>query len=75
MKVDNRFALLLVMLGIFCGWLALIAFWFVPLLTSSELLDPMMTLVAGFGIGSVTGSFIILITLSWNFYFRKKEDS
>lgn len=75
MKIDNRFVFLMVMLGVFCGWLSMIAFWFVPLLTSSELLDPMMTLIAGLGIGGVTNSFIVLLTLSWQYYFRKKEES
>lgn len=75
MKLDNRFVLVLVMLLIFCGWLGLVAFWFVPRITSGEVLDPMMSLIAGLGIGGVTNSFIVLITLSWQFYFRKKEES
>lgn len=75
MKVDNRFVLLLVMLGIFCGWLAMVAFWFAPMIVSAEQLDPMMNLIAGLGIGGVTNSFIVLLTLSWQFYFRKKEES
>ena len=71
MKIDKRFVLMLSMLAVFCGWLAMIAFWFLPQLTSSELLDPIMTLIAGLGIGGVTNSFIVLLTLSWQFYFRK----
>lgn len=74
MKIDNRFVLLLVMLAIFSSWLALIAFWFVPMITAEQL-DPMMSLIAGLGIGGVTNSFIVLLTLSWQFYFRKKEES
>ena len=73
MKIDNRFVLLLVMLVMFCGWLCLVAFWFLPLITGPEQLDPMMTLMAGLGVGSVTNAFIVLITLSWQFYFRKKQ--
>ncbi|GAH48980.1 unnamed protein product [marine sediment metagenome] len=77
MKTDSRFILLVVMLVIFCGWLALVAFWFVPLLlmTGGGALDPMMALIAGLGIGGVTNSFIVLLTLSWQFYFRKRETS
>ena len=75
MKVDNRFVLLLVMLAIFCGWLSMVAFWFAPMIVSAEQLDPMMSLIAGLGIGGVTNSFIVLLTLSWQFYFRKKEES
>ena len=75
MKVDNRFILLLFMLAIFSGWLCMVAFWFAPMITSQQQLDPMMSLIAGLGIGGVTNSFIVLITLSWQFYFRKKEES
>jgi len=74
MKFDNRFCLALVMLGLFFAWLLLAAFWFVPLITKGpENIDPMMAMVAGLGIGGVTNSFIVLITLSWQYYFRKKE--
>lgn len=75
MKIDNRFVLLLVMLAIFCSWLCMVGFWFVPMITTAEQLDPMMSLIAGLGIGGVTNSFIVLLTLSWQFYFRKKEES
>ena len=71
MKIDKRFVLMLSMLTVFCGWLAVIAFWLLPQLIASELLDPMMSLIAGLGVGGVTNSFIVLLTLSWQFYFRK----
>lgn len=74
MKIDNRFILLLTMLLVFCGWLALVAFWFVPMMTG-ENFDPMMNLIAGLGIGGVTNFFIVLLTLSWQYYFRKKEST
>lgn len=73
MKIDNRFVLILVFLIMFFAWLCLVAFWFLPKITESGQLDPMMTLIAGLGVGSVTNAFIVLITLSWQFYFRKKE--
>jgi len=80
MKVDKRFVLVLVMMAMFCGWVALVAFWFVPMITGVapmifgvDALDPMMTMIAGLGIGGVTNFFIVLLTLSWQFYFRKKE--
>lgn len=65
-----RNLLALVMLGIFCGWLAMIVFWLVPMITT-EKLDPMMALVAGLGIGGVTNALLVLIALVVQFYFRK----
>ncbi len=65
-----RNLLSLVMFGIFCGWLALIVFCLVPIITK-EKLDPMMALIAGLGIGGVTNALIVLLTLVAQFYFRK----
>ena len=65
-----RNLLALVLLGVFCGWLALIAFWLLPMITAEQL-DPMMSLIAGLGIGGVTNALLVLITLTIQFYFRK----
>lgn len=71
--IENfRNLLALVLLAVFCGWLALIAFWFVPKITAEQL-DPMMTLVAGLGIGGVTNALLVLITLVVQFYFRRAQ--
>lgn len=70
MVKNFRNLLALVMLAIFCGWLALIAFWLLPMVTT-EKLDPMMGLVAGLGIGGVTNALLVLITLIIQFHFRK----
>lgn len=70
MVKNFRNLLALVMLGIFCGWLVLIGFWFVPMVTA-EKLDPMMSLVAGLGVGGVTNALLVLVTLVAQFYFRK----
>ena len=61
----------LILLAVLCLWFALIAFWFVPFITT-EKLDPMMSLIAGLGIGGVTNALIVLITLVTQFYFRKR---
>ena len=76
MKLIENFRnlLALVLLGVFCAWLALIAFWFVPKITTEQL-DPMMTLVAGLGIGGVTNALLVLITLVIQFYFRRAQTS
>ena len=60
----------LVLLSVFCGWLALVAFWFVPAMTT-ERIDPMLALIAGLGIGGVTNALLVLITLVTQFYHRK----
>ncbi len=77
-KFDNRLLLLLVMLAIFCGWLALVAFWYVPQmaqwLTSGQSIDTFLAVISALGVGGVTQFFIVLITISWQFYFRKKEN-
>lgn len=72
LQFDNRLCLALVMLVLFFGWLSLAAFWFLPLVAKGPV-DPMMALIAGLGIGGVTNSLIVLITLTWQYYFRKKE--
>jgi len=76
-KFDNRLLLALVTFLIFCGWLALVAFWYIPLMAQWLLVgtsaDTMMSVVSAFGIGGVTNFFIVILTLELQFYFRKKE--
>ena len=72
MSKNFRNILALVIVGVFCGWLALIAFWFVPMI-KAEQLDPMISLIAGLGIGGVTNALLVLLALVVQFYFRKKE--
>ena len=67
---DFRNLYALVVLVVFCSWLAMIAFWLVPMITADKL-DPMLSLVAGLGIGGVTNALLVLITLIIQFYFRK----
>lgn len=67
---DFRDLLALVIVGVFCGWLVMIGFWFVPMI-ATEQLDPMLGLIAGLGVGGVTNALLVLITLVVQFYFRK----
>jgi len=77
LKFDNRLLLVLVTLLIFCGWLALVAFWYIPLMAQWLLggtsVDLMLAVISAFGIGGVTNFFIVILTLELQFYFRKKE--
>jgi len=63
-----------VLLGVFTAWLVGLFGGFCWILASDVTkLDPMMTLVAGLGVGVITEFFIMALTLSWQFWFRKKE--
>lgn len=65
----------LVYILILCLWLALVAFFLFPMIISQpESLDPVLALVAGLGIGGITQFFIVVGTLVFQFYFRKKEN-
>lgn len=64
----------LVYIGVLLLWLAVVIFFILPLVASiPESVDPMMALVAGLGIGGITQFFIVVGTLVFQFYFRKKE--
>jgi hypothetical protein len=75
MKVDNRFVLLLVMLGVFVLYVAGLGVLVVYVLKDLTRLDPAMTLLAGLGAGLILEFFLAMLTLSWQFNFRKKEES
>lgn len=73
LKIDNRFVLFLVMLVVFVAWLAFFAFMILYVINHPDRLDTAMGLFTGLGLGAVTGFFTAMLTLSWQFYFRKKE--
>lgn len=65
----------LVYLVVLMTWLAVVCFYLLPaILAMPEGLDPMMALVAGLGIGGVTQFLIVIGTLIYQFYFRKKVE-
>ena len=68
-----RNLLALIYLGVFMLWLGVACFGLLPaIIAMPEGLDPMLGLVAGLGIGGVTQFFIVVGTLIFQFYFRKK---
>lgn len=70
-----RNLLALVYLGVFALWLAVACFFLLPaILAKPEGLDPMLSLVAGLGIGAVTQFFIVMGTLIFQFYFRRAQE-
>jgi hypothetical protein len=73
LKVDNRFVLFLVMLGVFVAWLAFFAAMIFYVIENPDKFDAALGLFTGLGLGAVTGFFTAMLTLSWQFYFRKKE--
>lgn len=70
---DNRMILFLVMLFAFVLWLAFFAGFIFYVLDRPDKLDPALALFSGLGLGTVTGFFTAMLTLGWQFYFRKKE--
>jgi hypothetical protein len=72
--VDQRFILVLAMMAILFGWLAMVIFWMMPHISKLDM-DPMQNLVTILGITGIPNALIVLLTLSWQFYFRKKETS
>jgi hypothetical protein len=75
MKIDNRFVLFLVMLVAFMLWLAFFSTVIFMVLADPSKMDPAMGLFTGLGLGAVTGFFTAMLTLSWQFYFRKKTEA
>ncbi|MBA7695936.1 hypothetical protein ES703_104577 [subsurface metagenome] len=76
MRVDKKERLFYILLAVFVVWLIGVfgGFgWIVA--TDVSKLDPMLTLVAGLSVGVVTEFFILALTLSWQFWFRKKGPS
>jgi hypothetical protein len=72
LKIDNRMVIFLVMLSVFVFWLVAVVFFILPLI-----LDPLQSkgldLVLGLGVGGITQFFLTILTLIFQFYFRKKE--
>jgi len=64
----------LVYIGVLLLWLAVVIFFILPIVaTAPDSVDPMMALVTGLGVGGITQFFIVVGTLVFQFYFRKKE--
>lgn len=76
MKWDTRLVLYIVMLAVFVAWLGVIFTLLLPVaLQNPDTVDPMLTLLAGLGVGGISQFFILLLKDGWQFYFRKKQAS
>lgn len=72
-KVDKRFILFIVMLAVFVAWIGVVFVWLLPIvLENPDTIDPMLTLIAGLGVGGISQFFILVLKDGWQFYFRKK---
>jgi hypothetical protein len=73
-KENTQFALIVILIILFGGWLALIFVALLPqVLKDPAKIDPMMTLLAGLGIGGISQFFMLLLKDGWQFFFRKKK--
>lgn len=68
---DRRVLLYLSMLAVFVIWLGILVYMVFFLQEHLDDINPMMTLLAGLGIGSITQFFILVLTLGWQFFYRK----
>lgn len=72
--MDMKERLFYVLLGCFVLWLAAVIFFLVPMVINKEnTLDPTLQIVTALGVGGITQAFILFLTLSWQFWFRKKS--
>lgn len=65
-KEMRRFVLFITMLGCFMAWLAVLVFAIPKMLADPSAIDILMS----FGLGTVTGFFILVLKDGWQFYFR-----
>jgi len=65
------------LLGVFCVWLAGLASfsYYVLAVKGIDSVDPALTLLGGVGAGLITEFFIMALTLSWNYWFRKQAEN
>ena len=62
------------MLGVFVAWLGALGtfVWFVMSQIGLENVDPALTLLSGAAAGIITEFFLGMLTLSWQYWFRKQ---
>jgi hypothetical protein len=61
------------LLTVFAVWLAVIFVYLLPkVVEKPDIIDPMMALLAGLGVGGVSQFFMLLLKDGWQFFFRKK---
>jgi hypothetical protein len=77
MSEKARITLFIVFLGCFMLWLILLVAAVLPVTINAiqnNSLDAVQGLIAGIGIGGITQFFIMALTLSWQFYWRKSKE-
>ena len=69
----NQLKLFYALLGVFVVWLVIIFIYLLPkVIEKPTIIDPMMALLAGLGVGGVSQFFMLLLKDGWQFFFRKK---
>ena len=69
----NQLKLFCALLGVFVVWLIIIFIYLLPkVIEKPTIIDPMMALLAGLGVGGVSQFFMLLLKDGWQFFFRKK---
>ena len=69
----NQLRLFCALLGVFVVWLVIIFIYLLPkVIEKPTIIDPMMALLAGLGVGGVSQFFMLLLKDGWQFFFRKK---
>lgn len=74
MSERSRLVLFLTFLGAFVLWLGALIFYLFPMLIahiSDGTLDAITGILAGLGVGGITQLFGTLLTLAWQFYWRR----
>jgi len=68
----NQLKLFCYLLGVFLVWLVIIFIYLLPkVIEKPTIIDPMMALLAGLGVGGVSQFFMLLLKDGWQFFFRK----
>jgi H+/Cl- antiporter ClcA len=71
--MNHQLKLFFALLGVFAGWLTVIFLYLLPkVIAQPAIIDPMMGLLAGLGLGAVSQFFMLLLKDGWQFFFRKK---
>jgi len=69
----NQLRLFFTLLGVFAGWLIIIFVYLLPkAIEKPDIIDPMMALITGLGVGGVSQFFMLLLKDGWQFFMRKK---
>ena len=70
--MDKKERLFYVLLGVFILWLIGLGLfvWYV-LTRGIDQVDPALALITGAGVGLITEFFLMALTLSWQYWFRK----